>query len=293
MNFFKRATSLLKTNKGQSAGEQTVNTLKKLALRNIGVTLLLPGFFFILVFAVIALTLLSSFGYKLDVMQLVDPYNSVSIGVDLNYDLEEYYDLSNAATESSGNPSSDFRGTDVGSVSAFNQHIIDSVEAAGYGTRQGVVAAGMALVGDYIKYTGHRVMYDQSTRQATSTSGIVDENYLALDCSGFVFWSLYNGGFYVPDDLAVVQTDYIYAWSNSRGYSSAIKGGQPGDFLVTMGKGHIILIVGTYASGYWCLEEMGWGVGAEVTKREYSDLSSYVRIDMTNYYNDSSNVRDK
>ncbi len=293
MNFLRKATSLFKGNKNESDGEKTVNTIKKLLMKKIGFTLLFPVILFLLIFMVLLSTLLTNFGYKLDMMQVVDGEDESTITEGVVYDeatLEEYFQLSEKAYESSNKPSDDLSSTTYGSVESFNKHIKDTVCMHGYGTRQGVVAAGMSLIGDYIKSTGKRIRYDQSGRQQPGVEGIVNSDFY-LDCSGFSWWALYNGGFNLPDVFA--QTDYLYAWAAGEGITKEATsgGGQGGDFLVTRGKGHIMLIVGTYSDGYYIAEEAGWGYGGKISKYSYSSLGGYVLMDMTSYYNNSSNVR--
>ena len=217
-------------------------------------------------------------------------------GIYSNEQLEEYYQLSQAAVETSNNVSADMAGTEYGSLEGFNNHIKSTINNAGYGTRQGVVAAGVSLIGDYIKATGKKIRYNQSAgycpgvstgRQPTGTEGVIDNLY--LDCSGFAWWALYNGGFQVPSNA---QTDYIYNWAVGAGLIAADNStGQAGDFLVTRGKGHIMLIIGTYDGGYYIAEESGCGLGGEINKRSFESLSSYALINMDNYYNDSANKR--
>ena len=238
-----------------------------------------------------------SFG-TIFIMQGVDPYfasASTNVGVDLNYDFEEYFALSEEAFETPNNPSVDLSGTEFSDIDGFNQHIKDMVESAGYGTREAVVAAGVALIGDYIKTTGKRIRYNQLAgdygipygRQASDVEGIITDNFY-LDCSSFAWWALYNGGFNMP---SYPQTESQSSWSNSSGYSRTPGEGvgQGGDFLVTYG--HIILVIGNYDGGYYCAEENGWGIGGRITKHSYESLGGYTLIDMTDYYNDSSNVR--
>ena len=205
--------------------------------------------------------------------------------------MEEYYNLSNAAYETGNVPSADLASTEYKSVEGFNNHIKQTVCNAGYGTREGVIAAGISLIGDYIKATGKRLRYDQGGRQyfdGGDNSGIINEDFY-LDCSSFAWWSLYNGGFKIP---CWPYTGTQREWSNSNGYSKTPGPGvgQGGDYLVS--SGHIILILGTYSDGYYCAEEAAWGTGAIISKRSFSGLGGYTLIDMTGYYNNSSSVRE-
>lgn len=209
-------------------------------------------------------------------------------GIYTTEQLEEYVQLSNAASVTRNHASVDLASSEYGSIEVFNQHIKDNVNNAGYGTRQAVVAAGVSFVGDYIRSTGKRIRYDQRNRQQPLNEGIVNDN-LYLDCSGFAWWSLYNAGFKLP---CYAQTDYMYFWARGAGYVSDIRSGQAGDYLLTKGKGHIMLIIGTYEDGYYVAHAAGWSVGVKIDKIPYSYLSGgYVVVNMEDYYNNSDNLR--
>lgn len=303
MNFFKRALNSFNGNSfSVTPSEFILKKIKNIFISKVALSIVLPVLLFAFLTFLIIVVLTSTFGYNVQLMQLVDydsssNNNNSSIGVDLNYNLEEYYNLSQNAIVSAGNPSVDFKGTPIGSVSSFNKHIKDMINSAGFGTRQGVVAAGMALIGDYIKYTsegkahGIRPKYINAGRQASDVDGIVDENFFATDCSGFAWWALYNGGFKIP---CAAETSAMYGWASGSGLTkSDIKGGQPGDFMVTRGKGHIVLIVGVTDIGYYIAEECTSGSGARINiyPYDYLNANNYAVIDMTNYYNNRSNLR--
>lgn len=204
--------------------------------------------------------------------------------------LEQYYQASENAVVSAGNPSNDLLSTDYKSVGAFNNHIKDSVNQAGYGTRNGVVAAGIALIYDYIAATNKRLRYSQPNRQDQEAEGIVNNNFY-LDCSSFTWWAVYNGGFKRP---SWPQTASQQNWAKENGYLQAsTKGGQAGDFLVRNNgsEGHIIMILGTYDNGYYCAEFKGTAYGGVISKRDYSSLFAYSLINMEGYYSNASNVR--
>ena len=291
MRFLRLASSFF--NKIRSSDGDGSNLIGNLLSMFSKMNLLSVGLFaipLILTF-VVFITFLSIFNNKMSLFQMVDPSSGKGsrVGVDLNYDFEDYARISAEAAVSSGNANADLANSEFKTVSNFNQHIADSVNQAGYGTRQGVVTAGVTLAGDYAKYTGKKIKYSQSGRQNPASIGIVNADNFMLDCSSFTFWSLYNGGFNIPSDLAYVQTDRIYEWATRRGYTRDYKSGIAGDFLVTKGKGHIVLIVGVHEDGYWVAEEDG--TAAVINKRSFESYSRYAVVDMTDYYNDSSNVR--
>ena len=136
-----------------------------------------------------------------------------------------------------------------------------------------------------------------ANRQAQAAEGIVNRNFY-LDCSSFAWWTLYNGGFNWPKfkngTSVTPYTGDQQSWARENGYLKAsVNGAQAGDFLVrhSGGNGHIIMVLGTYDNGYYCAEFKGTAYGGVITKRDYSELSSYSLIDMESYYSNSSNVR--
>lgn len=292
LGLINKAKSKLGDSENENLLSTGINTLKSVAKTKI-ITFVIPLLFPIIIVFIFAATFADDVG----LMQMVDPnmkgVNSSNVGTVI-YDeakLEEYFLASENAYETGNTPSVDLASTDYGSVDAFNKHIKDTVCEAGYGTRQGVVAAGMSLVGDYILATGTRLRYDQGGRQyydGGNNEGIINDNFY-LDCSSFSWWALYNGGFNIP---CWPYTGTQHDWSDSHGYSKTPGPGvgQAGDFLVSYG--HIILIVGTYEDGYYCAEEAGWGVGAKISKRSYGGLGAYVVIDMEEYYSNPANIRD-
>ena len=205
-----------------------------------------------------------------------------------DYDLEAYYQASQEASVSSGGPAADLANSaNFKTIAEFNQHIKDSVNSAGYGTRAGVVAAGISLVGDYIMETGKRHRYSQGNRQDPETEGIGTDNFY-MDCSSFAWWALYNGGFKLP---CYAQTGEQKSWAQSNGMAETPGSGvgQAGDFLVS--DSHIVLILGTYDDGYYVAHFSGTADGAKISKFSYSYVSGYTLINMDSYYNNSSNVR--
>jgi len=263
--------------------EKRGNALALIGLGSAG-CLLFPLIFIIVIFS-----------YLFGTIQIADGAEITGSGGSsgLVYSIEEldkYYELSQNAPKSNNKPYEDLADTDYRTVDEFNEHIKTSVEEAGYGTREGVVVAGVALIGDYIAATGKRLRYDQYTslggRQDSDKEGIVNENFF-LDCSSFAWWAVYNGGFKLP---SYPQTLSQMNWARGEGIlKNDVSSGKPGDFLVN--SGHIILIIGERENGYYCAEFTGWGTGGEITIRNMSSLSSYQLIDMEKYYNDSSNVR--
>ena len=218
-------------------------------------------------------------------------------------DLNDIYNISSSATVSVNTPSEDLKTSEFESVDNFNLFIKQNVEMAGYGSREGVVAAALSLVYGYSESTGKRLRYSMDYRQVgadglANQEGIVNEDFY-LDCSSFAMWALYNGGYNTPHQLngqdVTAYTGSQITWASQTGILTQIENGKPGDFLIHHQgeKGHIVMIIGQYNDGYYCVEFSSPDKGGLITQRTYEDLhaSNYSRIDMESYYNNPSNVR--
>lgn len=195
-------------------------------------------------------------------------------------------------------PLSSFLESKGTSLEEFNNLISSNVENAGYGTRAGVVSAAVTLIAElgnnysvkipYFWGGGHGVIANGadgswgSSACHTYANGN-SYNYCGLDCSGFVPWAIYNGGFKIsplttggfqslPGAKRVTLTD------------SAIL--QPGDLLESAT--HIVLIVGIEGNQYVCAEASGNTTGVLFTRRSFNE-SRYWGVDMDGFY--SSQVR--
>lgn len=228
---------------------------------------------------------------------VVDVITPLEYNIETNYDFEAYESLYIGSTMSSGNIQADFNTSEI-DIEYFNEYINTAVNTAGYGSREAITAAAIALVVGYIKFTGQTINYswdpstnDNHRRPDPATVGVPNTEEFGLDCSGLVMWSIYNGGYNIPLTGYEVETDNMYNWAYTNGYTrDDITTGNPGDFMITRGKGHTMLIVGTDEDGYWCAEENP-GVGATITHYSYSDLGRYCLVDMTDYYNNPENLR--
>ena len=195
-------------------------------------------------------------------------------------------------------PLSSFLESKGTSLEEFNNLISSNVENAGYGTRAGVVSAAVTLIAElgnnysvkipYFWGGGHGVIANGadgswgSSACHTYANGN-SYNYCGLDCSGFVPWAIYNGGFKIsplttggfqslPGAKRVTLTD------------SAIL--QPGDLLESAT--HIVLIVGIEGNQYVCAEASGNTTGVLFTRRSFNE-SRYWGVNMDGFY--SSQVR--
>ena len=112
-------------------------------------------------------------------------------------------------------------------------------------------------------------------------------------------WALYNGGYNNPlqsnGQAVTAYTGSQITWASQAGMLTQIENGKPGDFLIRHQgtQGHIVMIIGQYNDGYYCVEFSSPEKGGLITQRTYDDLhaSNYNRIDMESYYNNPSNVR--
>ncbi len=193
------------------------------------------------------------------------------------------------------------KGTSIG---AFNQLIQKNVQDAGVGTRAGVVAAAVTLIGELSNQYNVKVPYfwggghDQMSTFASGNwgssschdvaNGQVYE-YCGLDCSGFVGWSIYNGGY---RNATTTAANYKYT-GGARDVSlsnSALL--QPADLLYN--SHHIILVIGvdTENNQYICAEAAGNSSGVIFSRHSFDgDGGNLKGLDMTAFYENNANKR--
>lgn len=227
------------------------------------------------------------------------------------YNFEEIINTMAKAQESDGNAIKDLKGSEYKSFEDFEKHIKENIIKAGYGTPEAVVAAAISLLYDYTKATGKNVKYSMGHRDSVELlpgmDGLRTSEDLCCDCSGFAGWCIYNAGYNLPIDPLEFCTYTIKQWAETT--KIAKKGtdglGKPGDLLVKNNNeyGHVMLIVGANEEGYIIAENSGLD-GIEQLKSSTQDggiiriipfdseeLDSYIRVDMTDYYNDPNNKR--
>lgn len=213
-----------------------------------------------------------------------------------NIDYGDYV-LSSDGTEILHQPLDDFLVAKGTSLEEFNNLIASNVENAGYGTRAGVVAAAVTLIGELGNNYGVKVPYYWggghydgvvdgalgywgSTECHTYANG-QSYNFCGLDCSGFVPWAIKNGGFNIAQNLAGKFQNLQGARRVSLSSSSPVL--EPGDLLES--SGHIVLVVGVdeATSQYICAEASGNSSGVLFTRRSYTP-SGYWGVKMDGFY---------
>ena len=195
-------------------------------------------------------------------------------------------------------PLSSFLQSKGSSLDSYNQLIASNVQKAGFGTRAGVVAAAVTLIAELANKYNAKIPYywggghgstdnlangnwGSSSCRTTHGGNVYDR--CGLDCSGFVGWAIYNGGF----GKATTSSD---RYANLPGTQSVDLNSspvlQPGDLLYS--SGHVILIVGVdSAKGeYKCAEAAGKNAGVLFTTHKFND-PNYKGLDMTGYYDNN------
>lgn len=234
----------------------------------------------------------------------VDNFESAKCAAAGNIDYGDYT-LSSDGHQILHEPLEDFLDDNGSSLEDFNKLIADNVEDAGFGTRAGVVAAAVTLIGELGDNYGVKVPYYWggghydgvvvgalgywgSDPKCTTYANNQTYDYCGLDCSGFVPWAIKNGGFNIGQRLA---SDF-YKLDGAE--KVTLKSGEavlePGDLLES--DGHVVLVVAIdeSTSQYVCAEASGNAQGVLFTRRSFKD-SGYWGVKMDGYYNNSVHIR--
>lgn len=222
---------------------------------------------------------------------------------------------SNKAKDQVGEHANNNNTITCGSGSNYNQGLYNYVRAAGYKTREGVVAAALYLsshIDVHIPYFwsgGHFHNYNGYHDSGENFMGVSDKwgcsvkmafggtesqkNGVAypfgMDCSGFITWAIYNGGYYTGDknQQLIISTS---ALSSSIGgvnvTNSTLENSKgkvkPGDILYK--KGHVGLVVKVEDNQLIVAEERGYKYGLVITEIKYSSTRFSHAIFMDNFY---------
>ncbi len=217
-----------------------------------------------------------------------------------NIDYGDYV-LSTAGTTILHEPIGPFLQSKGTSLEEFNALIASNVEKAGFGTKAGVVAAAVTLIGELGNNYGVKVPYywggghydgvvigaldTWGSRQCQTVANGISYNYCGLDCSGFVPWAIKNGGFNMSQNLAGNFKNLPGAKRVSLTNSAVV---EPGDLLES--EEHVVLVIGIEESSgsYICAEASGNSEGVQFTRRAFN-TSGYWGVNMDGYY--ANNVR--
>ena len=197
-----------------------------------------------------------------------------------------------------------FLSSNGSSLETFGAQITENVSTAGYGTRAGVVAAAVTLIGELGNNYGVKVPYYWGgghydgvvvgplgywgSTECHTYANNQHYNYCGFDCSGFVPWAIKNGGFNMAQKLAGDFQNIAGAEKVSLKSNLAVL--QPGDLLES--SGHIVLVIGVdeEMKQYICAEAAGNQYGVLFTRRSFNE-NGYWGVRMDGFYNNPSNIR--
>lgn len=197
------------------------------------------------------------------------------------------------------------------SLESFNNYIASEVRTAGLGTRNGVVAAAISLVGGLCQNFGARLPYAMGgahpanfygvpLNAPNSCNGGADKTwgakvnsgsgammcgfgpyfYYGPDCSGFVAWAIHNGG-YRAVSLAAADFGTLGPSHSMTSFT-----GQPGDILYN--SHHVVMIVGVSGDSYTIAEASSGENGTRITTIS-KNSNAYQVVDMTSFYENDAN----
>lgn len=181
------------------------------------------------------------------------------------------------------------------SLEEFNNLITSNVNDAGFGTRAGVVAAAVTLIGELGDNYNVKVPYFWGGGHGRVADGVVANwgsnechtyangtsyNYCGLDCSGFVSWAIYNGGYNMYPMSSGSFSNLAGAKKVNLKNSAVL---QPGDLLDS--NGHVILVVDIdeESKEYICAEASGNTTGVLFSRHPFN-VSGYWGVDLEGFY---------
>lgn len=253
--------------------------------------ILMAPFFIFLIILLIPISFVSMFGGLLGTDEVIASGGSTSSHIDYGD-----YELSSDGDVILHESLDSFLASQGTSLEEFNNLIASNVENTGYGTDAGVVAAAVTLIAElgnnydvripYFWGGGHGQMitgaegnWGSNQCRASANGRIYD--YCGLDCSGFVAWAIWNGGFNIAARVTGQFQALPGAERVSLNSSSAVLA--PGDLLES--NSHIVLVVGVdeETNEYICAEASGYTTGVLFTRRPFS-RSGYWGVRMSGFY---------
>lgn len=204
------------------------------------------------------------------------------------------YELSSDGDQILHESLSSFLESHGSSLTEFNGLISSNVQNSGYGTRAGVVAAAVTLIAElgnnynvkipYYWGGGHGRMIEGADGNWGSSSCHTyangqSYNYCGLDCSGFVAWAIYNGGFNVAARSAGSFQNLPGAERVTLSSGSAVL--QPGDLMES--NSHVVLVVDVIDGGYVVAEAAGNSTGVKFSTKRFG-ANGYWGVNMDGFY---------
>ena len=252
--------------------------------------ILMAPFFIFLIILLIPISFVSMFGGLLGTDEVIASGGSTSSHIDYGD-----YELSSDGDVILHESLDSFLASQGTSLEEFNNLIASNVENTGYGTDAGVVAAAVTLIAElgnnydvripYFWGGGHGQMitgaegnWGSNQCRASANGRIYD--YCGLDCSGFVAWAIWNGGFNIAARVTGQFQALPGAERVSLNSSSAVLA--PGDLLES--SGHVILIVDVDDNNYICAEAAGNETGVLFSTHPFN-ASGYWGVNMEGFYN--------
>lgn len=205
-----------------------------------------------------------------------------------------------------------------GEGSKYNNGLFNAVRTAGYKTREAVVAAGLYLSsyidvhipyfwsgGHFHSYAGYEDSGDNfmgvsdkwgcSVKMQYGGTGMQKDGQpypFGLDCSGFIVWAIYNGGYYTgsPNQELIVPTNssILKKIGGIDIESSTLKDSKgkvkPGDVIYR--NGHVGLVVEVDDDKITIAEEKNYKNGLKISEVKYSSTNFTNIVYMDNFYKD-------
>ena len=214
----------------------------------------------------------------------------------------------NGIQEGGSHPLSDFMACRMytdSQIAAINNNLANAVNKAGYGTREGVVAAAKYLASELDvtvpywyggKYKQKGINKEWGCdKTITANPGTERQptgsiHPYGLDCSGFVSWAIRNGGYKANTILEGTdnQINFTNEYVDWNDYNSINKV-KPGDLAWTDGHIGIIVEVDKASCSYYVAEAKGAKYGVLITRNSCfgSDFKTIILMD--GYYNNNNN----